>query len=110
MSSLQISSSYSTCKKSTYPDTSPVISSLSMYSSLQGVYTVVYITGQNFQIDGVTTVSFGTYKNIPVTFYSSMNISFVIPANALVGAYVVQVFNNVYPTQLYSNTVNYNIT
>ena len=110
MSSLQLSSSFSTCKKSTYPDTSPVISSLSIYSSVESVYTVVYITGQNFQIDGVTTVSFGTYQNIPVTFYSSMNISFVIPSNALAGIYVVQVFNNIYPTQLYSNTVNYNIT
>lgn len=110
MSSLRLSSSYSTCKKSTYPDTSPVISRLSIYSSVKGVYTVVYITGQNFQIAGVTTVNFGIHKNIPVTFYSSMNISFVIPSNALVGAYVVQVFNNIYPTQLYSNTVNYNIT
>lgn len=92
-----------------YPNTSPVISSLSTYSSVKGIYTVVYITGENFQIGGTTTVSFGLYKNIPVTFYSSLNISFVVPAKAVVGNYVVQVFNNVYPTQLYSNTVNYDI-
>jgi hypothetical protein len=109
MSSLQLSSSLTRCKSS-YPDTSPIILGLSIYSSVQGAYTVVYVTGYNFQIGGTTTVSFGTYQNISVTFYSSMNISFVIPTKAIAGTYIVQVFNNVYPTSLYSNTVNYNVT
>ena len=93
-----------------YPNLSPVITSLSLYSSVKGEYTVVYVTGINFQIGGITTVSFGPYKNIPVTFYGSLNISFVVPAKALIGIYVVQVFINIYPTQLYSNAVEYIIT
>ena len=56
-----------------------------------------------------STVTFGTITNIPVTFYSSMNLSFVVPNTLIPGTYSVQVVNNNYPTNQYSNTVNYTI-
>lgn len=94
-----------------YPNTSPVIYSLTPNESVLEDYTVCYINGLNFSKSNTTgnsTVTFGNIKNIPVTFYSSLNISFVVPNNLIFGIYNVQVVNNNYPTPLYSNIVEYN--
>ena len=78
-----------------YPSFSPAISSLSVYSSGSGVYSLVYISGANFLPPsyGTTYVNFGSYTKLPITFYSSNNISFVVPLGALPGIYNVKVVN-----------------
>ena len=97
-----------------YPNTSPVIYTLSPVESVLGDYTLCYINGLNFSKENTTgnsTVTFGTITNIPVTFYSSLNLSFVVPNNLAAGTYSVQVVNNSYfPSTTYSNKVNYTLT
>ena len=83
------------CKlaKGFLPSFTPEIYSLSVDTSLAGAYSFVGITGTNFLPNGITTVNFGTYKNIPVTYSSSSNIAFVVPFNASAGNYNVVVIN-----------------
>lgn len=98
--------------KAELPNITPFISNLSTYSSTVGVYTIIYVNGQNFSLQGptgVSTISFGNITNIPVTYLSPYNIAFVVPINANVGNYSIQVVNNNYPTSLYSNSVNYTL-
>lgn len=38
-------------------------------------------------------MNFGSFTNIQITFYSSFNISFVVPVNATAGTYDVTVVN-----------------
>jgi hypothetical protein len=96
-----------------YPNTSPIIYSLSPADSDIGKYTVCYINGLNFSKENTTgnsTVTFGDIANIPVTFYSSLNISFVVPNNLAPGPYLVQVVNNNYfPSTTYSNKFEYTL-
>lgn len=103
------------CRKYTfyYPNYNPIILGLSIYSSVAGVYTQVTISGNNFSYGsniGISAVNFGSYQNIPVIFYGSNQISFVIPTAAIPGTYTVQVVNLWYPTSTYSNTLSYNLT
>ena len=107
-----------------YPSFNPVINSLSVNSSLVGAYSIVYIDGSNFfpPSNGITYVNFGNYTKLPVTFYSSFNISFVIPLNAGAGNYnvtVVNVYNGNFSLQVntsypgipnYSNSLVYTLT
>jgi hypothetical protein len=97
-----------------YPDTTPVIYNLSITTSNINNYTVCYINGLNFSKSNTTgnsTVTFGDITNIPVIFYSSLNLSFVVPNNLDIGTYQVQVVNNnFFPTTLYSNIINYTLT
>ena len=111
-----ITGTYKKCKikKGFLPNINPIIYSLSSYESTANVFKIVYITGENLFPFGTTTVNFGSYTNLSVTYYSSFNISFVIPINALSGTYNVQV-TSVYngtsnPNILYSNTVTYTLT
>jgi uncharacterized protein (TIGR03437 family) len=94
-----------------YPNTSPVIYSLFPSESVLGDYVLCYINGLNFSKSNTTgnsTITFGNITNIPVTFYSSLNLSFVVPSNLAAGTYSVQVINNNYfPSTTYSNTVKY---
>jgi uncharacterized protein (TIGR03437 family) len=96
-----------------YPNTTPIIFNLSPLGSVVSDYTICYINGLNFSKENTTgnsTVTFGNITNIPVTFYSSLNISFVVPNNLAVGTYNVQVVNNNYfPSTLYSNTFQYTL-
>jgi hypothetical protein len=110
--------------KSFYPSFSPTISTLSVTTSVHGNYSLVYILGSNFlpPCYGTTYVNFGSFKNLPITFYSPFNISFVVPLNAPPGIYNVTVVNlyngnfspavnQSYPgNQNYSNTITYTIT
>lgn len=98
-----------------YPDTTPIIYGLSQNESVLGAYTVVYISGYNFSkanTTGNSTVTFGDITNIPVIFYSSLNLSFVVPfINLTQGPYDIQVVNNNYfPVTQYSNKVSYELT
>jgi len=102
-----------TCRtyKAFYPQTTPIIYSLSQYTSKLGQYTQVFINGYNFFAYGTTRINFGKYTNIPLTYYSSLQISFIVPFAAKSGCYTVNVANvtNTYPspTLVYSNSENY---
>jgi uncharacterized protein (TIGR03437 family) len=109
------------------PSFTPVIYGLSQDSSKTKAYTVVYIIGKNFLPNGTTYVKFtnidniqNTY-NIQVIYYSSMNISFIVPSNLAPGKYNVTVVN-IYsgnlslpvqytytPNLNYSNSITYTI-
>lgn len=100
------------------PDPTPIIYSLSTYSSPIDLYTKVEIFGSNFFPFGTTTVTFGPIKNIPVDFLSSSSISFVLPVSnnvaTSVGTYEVYVVNvnsktQIIPIALYSNKVKYTL-
>jgi hypothetical protein len=97
-----------------FPNFNPVIYQLSTYTSQQNMYTVVYITGDTFFPYGVTYVNFGVITNIPITYFSASNISFVIPNGFAPGNYNIKVINTtpatLNPGYLYSNVVNYTIT
>ena len=83
------------CIKSGYPPFGPTIGSLSVNISVPGTYSLVYIYGTNFLPPsyGTTYVNFGPFKNLPITFYSTNSISFVVPLNAQTGIYKVVVVN-----------------
>ena len=108
--------------KSFLPPFKPYISDISVNTSVAGQYSVVYINGLNFFNEGITYVNFGTYTNIPITYYGSYNISFVVPLIASPGNYNIVVVN-VYNGQLckqvqftyggnlnYSNSESYTLT
>lgn len=95
------------------PNIIPVILQILPEQSILGNYIVAHIVGYNFSLGGTlgySTVTFGNITNIPVTFFSSLNISFVVPViDVLDGIYNVQVVNNRYPTTLHSNIVPYTL-
>jgi hypothetical protein len=80
-------------KKPVLPNFTPNVYSLSTTSSITGNYRQVYINGSNFLSSSSTYVNFGNYAEIPIIYYSSFNISFVIPLDARAGNYVVTVVN-----------------
>lgn len=79
--------------KSQYPSFTPILYNLSTTSSPFGSYSLVYVNGTNFLPNGTTFIKFGNYGNLPVTYYSSFNLSFVVPLDAPVDSYLVQVVN-----------------
>jgi hypothetical protein len=96
----------------TIPNLTPEMYSLSTYSSNNGTYTTVYVTGKNFLINN-TYIKFGNV-NLPVIFYSSLNISFVVQTFN-VQTYNVNAVNQInysaqyQPSTLYSNTLEYQV-
>jgi len=119
-----INSNKNTCKlsKAVLPSFTPIVNNFSVTSSIAGQYSLVYINGSNFFPNGITYINFGPYQNIPVTYYGSFNISFVVPTNAPPGNYnvfVVNLYNGqfstpvryTYPGNLnYSTPVTYSLT
>lgn len=105
-----------------YPSFTPVLNGLSVTSSSAGGYSLVYVNGSNFLPNGTTFVKFGNFGYLPVTYYSSFQLSFVVPLNAVAGNYNVQVVNlyngnfspevnQSYPGNLnFSNSITYTIT
>ena len=101
---------------------SPTLESLSVTSSAERAYSNVYVSGSNFLPNGTTVIKFGNWGYYPVTFYSSFNISFVVPESVPPGNYNVQVVNiyngnfspsvnQTYPGNLnFSNSITYTIT
>lgn len=116
---------FSNCRlyKGFYPNFAPTINSLSVYTSPEGVNSHVYINGSNFlpPCYGKTYVNFGPYTNLPIIFYSSFNLSFVVPLNAKAGNYnivVVNIYNSNFSPEVnqsypgnnnYSNNILYTI-
>jgi hypothetical protein len=104
-----------------YPSFTPVLSGLSVTTSSSGVYSLVYLTGSNF-LPNSTFVKFGNYGYIQATYYSSFNLSFDVPLNAVPGTYPVSVvnlyngnfsppLNQSYPGNLnFSNSITYTLT
>lgn len=107
-----------------YPSFAPTINGLSVTTSVAASYSLVYMSGTNFlpPCYGNTYVKFGSFKELPISFYTSTNISFVVPLNAGPGSYNVQVVNiyngNFSPSvnqsypgiPNYSNSITYTIT
>jgi hypothetical protein len=105
-----------------YPTFTPALSNLSITTSGLGVYSLVYVSGTNFLPNGTTFIKFGNYGYLPAIFYSSFNLSFVVPLNAAAGNYNVNVvnlyngnfspqINQSYPGNLnMSNSITYTIT
>ena len=95
------------------PSFTPEIYSISKNDSTAGAYSVVFIIGKNFLPNGTTYVNFGTYQNISVSYFSSNNISFVVPINAIIGTYDIIVVNNYSSNfsaninNFYNNNLNY---
>jgi hypothetical protein len=108
--------------KESYPSFTPVLNQLSTTYSSAGAYSLVYVNGSNFLPNGTTCIKFGDYGYIPVVYYSSFSLSFVIPLNATSGSYNVQVVNlytgNFSPevnqscpsNRNYSDSITYTIT
>lgn len=102
------------CKrnKGSLPSFTPVLYNLSVTTSSSGAYSLVYVYGSNFLPNGTTFIQFGT-TFLPVIYYNSFNLSFVIPISALAGNYNVKVVNlyngNFSPpiNQRYPGTLNY---
>ena len=104
------------------PSFTPNLFSLSVTTSGSGAYSLVYVNGSNFLPNGTTFIQFGELGYLPVTYYSSFNLSFVVPLNAIPGNYSVKVVNlyngnfsppvnQSYSGNLnYSNSINYTIT
>jgi hypothetical protein len=105
-----------------YPSFTPILESLSVTSSQAGSYSLVYVNGSNFLPNGTTFIKFSGLGYLPVIYYSSFRLSFVVPVNALAGSYNVQVVNlyngnfsspvnQSYPGNLnFSNSITYTIT
>ena len=107
--------------KGFYPSFTPSLSGLSTTTSPSGVYSLVYLTGANF-LPNSTYIKFGSYGYLPITYYSSFNLSFVVPLNAISGTYPINVVNlyngnfstpvnQSYPGNLnFSNSIVYTLT
>ena len=112
-STIQISNSCRSYIQGTYPNLTPTIYSLSSYNApifRTSTYPfTIYILGTNFNSNEITSITFGPYKSIPITFYSSTSISFIIPLNAKQGEYNVEVVNTNITGSLYSNRVVFTI-
>jgi len=104
------------------PSFTPILDGLSVTTSASGAYSLVYVNGSNFLPSGTTFIQFGGLGYLPVTYYSSFNLSFIVPLNAIAGNYAVKVVNlyngnfsqpvnQSYPGNLnFSNSITYTIT
>ena len=103
------------CKrnKGFLPNFKPILSGLSTTTSSYKAYSLVYVYGSNFLPNGTTFIQFGTFGYLPATYYSSFNLSFQVPSNAIVGNYnvkVVNLYNNNFSkpvNQCYPGNLNY---
>jgi hypothetical protein len=86
------------------PIIAPIITGLSTTSSILGTTTVVTIFGENFR--NYSTVYFGTTLINNVTYFSSGQLSFYVPAVSSVGAYPIQVFNDTLASNIVFFTVD----
>ena len=124
VTSTQIAKSSKKCRQfqGFYPTFKPELYNLSETTSAYGSYVLVYINGSNFLPNGTTFIKFGEFGYLPATYYSSFNLSFVVPINAIPGNYQVSVVklyngnfspqvNQSYPGNLvFSQPIVYTIT
>ena len=96
-----------------YPNLEPTIAYLSTYNAIYSSTSIkpftLYIGGTNFSTNNITTIHFGNFQNIPIVFFSSTSISFIIPLNAKPGDYMVTVVNSNSVGSLNSNSVIFTI-
>lgn len=81
--------------KTIIPELKPYITSLSNYSSLYDEGIKIYIYGNNFLPNNLSTVNFGNNQNIPVLFINSTTLFLQINNLLLPGVYNISVTNNV---------------
>jgi hypothetical protein len=110
------------CTRSFLPSFTPNLSTLSSTTSPSGAYSLVFVDGSNFLPNGTTSIQFGSLGYLPVTYYSSGTLSFVVPLNAVAGNYpvkVVNLYNGNFSPQVnqsypgnpnFSNSITYTIT
>jgi hypothetical protein len=110
------------CRKGFLPSFTPELSGLSSTSSESNTYKMIFVYGSNFLPNGTTFIQFGSFGYLPVTYYSSFILSFVVPLNAIAGNYSVKIVNlyngnfstpvnQTYSSNLnYSNSITYTIT
>ena len=79
--------------KGFYPNFTPSLDSLSVTDSYYNDYSLVYVNGSNFLSNNTTLIEFGNIGYIPTVFYSSFNLSFVVPLNTPPGNYNVKAVN-----------------
>ena len=101
------------CRKGFLPSFTPVLSGLSVTSSVNKTYSLVYVYGSNFLPGGTTFIKFGDFGYLPATYYSSFTLSFQVPLQVFVGNYdvrVVNLYNGNFSTpvnQSYPGNLNY---
>jgi hypothetical protein len=86
------------------PVVAPYITGLSTTSSILGATTIVTIFGENFR--NYSTVYFGTTLINNVTYFSSSQLSFYVPAVSTYGTYPIQVFNDTLASNIVFFTIN----
>lgn len=98
------------CKKNKkkIPDLKPYISSLSQYSSPYNSYIKVYVTGENFLPNGLTSVDFGNIQNININYVNSNSLYFELYNVVFPGVYNILVKNtwNLNAKNPTANTIN----
>jgi len=93
--------------QTSYPNLTPTITALSFYNmSSSKKPTKLTVYGTNFTNTTNTTVNFGQYIGLPITFYTSTCITFYIPINTQPGTYNVQVVCNTLYTNIVVFTIN----
>lgn len=107
--------------KKTVPNFKPYINSLSQYSSQFNTYIKIYIYGENFLPNGLSSVDFGNIQNIDFKYINPNTLYFELYNFAFPGVYNIVVKNNLYfnaknttansvnLTPLVSNVVKYTI-
>jgi hypothetical protein len=84
-----------TCRKykKNIPNLKPYINSLSKDSALFNSYIQIYVYGENFFPNGLTTVDFGNIKNISINYLGSNSFYFELQNIAFPGVYNIVVNN-----------------
>lgn len=102
------------CNKYKYvvPDITPVIYSLSMYTSPEGSYANVYIYGKNFSVNSSVNsfIKFGNKYVYDFTYYDRNTISFFVERYITFGSYELKVVNVHNNSPYFSNGVTYVVT
>jgi hypothetical protein len=88
-----------------YPILTPFINNLSSYYSVVGATTLVTIFGNNFRDFSVVKFAASSISSI---FISSTQISFYIPNTYSYGTYSIQVFNDIYGSNVVDFTIDNN--
>jgi hypothetical protein len=88
---------HNNCKKykKTVPNLYPHINSLSQYSSTFNFAIKIFVYGENFFPNGLTTVTFGNIQHINVTYLNSNTIYFELYNFVFPGVYNINVINNI---------------
>lgn len=77
------------------PNIQPSIYSLSSYSAKFNTYIQIYVYGENFLPNGVSSVDFGSIKNIPISYINHNSFYFEVPFVSFPGVYNIVVKNNI---------------